>query len=194
MDIWKVIYMETQFNINKLRRIINTEAKSFPRVKQREALRYFAKHYYGVRLVFHKKFDHPGIGYARSIFNPDGSVQFEIHIDEKSTHWISTFFHEIGHVYCRLTGRWKTYHEYGRFSKTGKYYYTVKTLRGRLRTGFRAELWVDEWGRKECQKWFPNYKYDKAYRSKGARKWLYDNYLYQFRERLDRMKEGKSQV
>ena len=87
-------------------------------------------------------------------------------------HYLTVFFHELGHVYCWKNDVWYSYHH---FDGT-KEKYRVFAL-----TGFKAEKWVDKWGEKEHKKYFPKLYYCATYRTKEHKKWFKNNILKQYK-------------
>lgn len=71
---------------------------------------------------------------------------------------ISTFFHELGHVYCYDNGLWASYHNE---IPPIKMSYREKQLL--YRTALRAERWVDKWAEHEMSKHYPELKYYTTY-------------------------------
>jgi len=78
--------------------------------------------------------------------------------------FVTTIFHELGHIHCLRNNKYPIYH----LKRP-----TTKKLRRDIKaTALRAELYVDKWGETECNKHFPKLKYDRAYRSKKDKKWF----------------------
>lgn len=90
---------------------------------------------------------------------------------------VSVFFHELGHLYCVINGLWGFYHRPLRRSKNGVLFCTKSHARAVLRTGYRAEKWVDKWAKEEMSMWFPDKRYPNSYSHPAARIWLYKNHL-----------------
>jgi hypothetical protein len=67
---------------------------------------------------------------------------------------LSTFFHELGHIYCYQHGLWPKYH----LLKAPEYM-TLKEKRSCYATALKAERWIDNWAKKEMTKHFPNVKF-----------------------------------
>lgn len=74
---------------------------------------------------------------------------------------LSTFFHEMGHVYCWNNSLWKSYH----INKAVKDF-TTQERTNYLKTALRAERWVDRWAKNEMNSHFPDLKYIDGYLSK----------------------------
>jgi hypothetical protein len=86
---------------------------------------------------------------------------------------ISAFFHELGHSFCYRNGLWPSYHNTNVKVIKGKPRYTKRWLRAKLKTAYRAEVWVDKWAKRELKKYLPKYKYDAGYLGKSwTKKWL----------------------
>ncbi len=110
---------------------------------------------YGVRLHFnYTELKHYG---AARFWNNSISIN----VNQSGLNMISTFFHEIGHIYCWNNGIWKAYH-------TGKDIddLTISEKQAFIRTALKAERWVDMWGKKEMKKHFPHLKYQDSYITK----------------------------
>lgn len=90
---------------------------------------------------------------------------------------LKTFFHELGHIYCYRNNKWFIYHNFG-FEKHTKSFEMFKKFK---RTAYRAECYVDVWGKNEMKKHFPKIKYSLSYEQKDKRaiKWL-NNYYKKF--------------
>lgn len=103
-----------------------------------------------------------------------GDNGFTISIKKESSKekFISTFFHELGHIHCKRKGIWKSYHNPKNAS--------VSKVR---RTALKAELWVDKWAINEMKKWYPDLQYTGSYISMNrhhCKKVFYKNYLNKF--------------
>lgn len=66
---------------------------------------------------------------------------------------ISTFFHELGHHVEYTSGKYKNYYNYRRSLKTQR------------RLALRAERSADKTGEQLCKKFYPNVRYERAYRT-----------------------------
>lgn len=73
---------------------------------------------------------------------------------------ISSFFHEMGHIYCWENSLWKSYH----INKPIEYL-TKKEKIKYFKTALKAERWVDRWASKEMKKHFHDIKYQDGYLS-----------------------------
>jgi hypothetical protein len=73
---------------------------------------------------------------------------------------LSAFFHELGHIYCYRNNKWTSFHNPKTPDKMSE---VEKTLL--CKTALRAERWVDNYGKKEMFKYFPNISYSVAYQS-----------------------------
>lgn len=111
--------------------------------------------HYNIRLHFTEsmgKYDH---GCARYWVN-----SISISKKQSSRSMISTFFHEMGHIYCFENGLWKSFH----INKSIEDLTRSEALKY-LRTALKAERWVDNWAKKEMKKHFPKMKYIPGYDS-----------------------------
>jgi len=92
-------------------------------------------------------------GYCRYWCN---SISINIH--QSPIDIISTFFHEIGHIYCFDNNLWLSYH-------VNKPLKELTTIERKLyiKTALRAERWVDRWAKKEMSKHFSTIEYNPGY-------------------------------
>jgi hypothetical protein len=111
---------------------------------------------YRVRLHFfegkHQEID----GDAR-YWNYSISVRY----NQSPINMISTFFHEVGHIYCWENKIWKSYHinkSIDDLTKDEKRRYVL--------TALKAERWVEKWAKKEMKKHFTGIKYIAVYSDK----------------------------
>lgn len=95
---------------------------------------------------------------------------------------LSIFFHELGHKHCHDMGIWRWYHT--RYMRNGRYWYTKKLLNGIVKTGLKAEKWVDRWAEKTMKLYFPDIKYLVGYNEEGV-KWYKENYIPWFKDKLN---------
>lgn len=105
-------------------------------------------------------------------------VENAIHLTNKNisrVQLLSTFFHELGHIYCYLKGKYKQYH----YSKSYKNL-TKKEKKAIILTGYRAEKYVERFGENELKKLYPHLKYRDFYGTEYSRLWLYNNYLKKY--------------
>jgi hypothetical protein len=124
---------------------------------------------YDVKIYFNIDYD---FGSAR-YWNNSISVSYR----QSATSMLSTFFHELGHIYCWNNGLWKSFHINKAMSEL-----TPIEKQKYTRVALKAERWVDGWARKEMKKHFPNIKYVDSYFSeqvthafkKQIKKELYD--------------------
>lgn len=72
----------------------------------------------------------------------------------ETTSMIGTFFHELGHAHAYKNSIFKAYH---RLPVRKKNRAVI------LATAVRAERWVDNWGREECLRHFPDFQWTKTY-------------------------------
>lgn len=101
-----------------------------------------------------------------------------IFINRKFGNLYSTFFHELGHVYCYEKGLWKAYHAPVKV-RNGKMHIPKNLARMKVKTALKAERWVDSWARKEMAFWLPTKPYRTGYDSEDAKEWL-ENHLLAF--------------
>jgi hypothetical protein len=165
--------METMYQLARKTR------RRIPREIQREIVRKLARHY-NVKVRFLKNIDNCGAGYAEH----SKTLGHRITIWSESKFILDCFFHELGHCHCWDTGKWPTYHSRK---------FTTPTIIGLIRTGWKAEKWVDQWAIQEKAKWYPNHEYRSGYRTPEGKKWLHDNYLSWFKDKLKRRLKRKSQ-
>lgn len=108
----------------------------------------FLSKLYGVKVDFVDDWDYGSCYYWEK--------RIEISIHQTNRQMISTFFHEMGHIYCYENNLWKSVHcailpeNYKRY----------------IRSFLKAERWIDDWAYNECKKWFPNHRYIKTYYNK----------------------------
>lgn len=82
------------------------------------------------------------------------------------------FFHELGHIHCLRTGKWRAYHSsFALYNNKNTYY------KNYLRTALKAERWVDKWAYNELQKYDRRIAYDFPYSGKHAQQWFYESHL-----------------
>jgi len=143
---------------------------------------------YGVKVVF-KNPDYfaPGsIGTAAILSN---TIKVSTDILKKASveKIVSLLFHELGHFYCYDTLKYKEYH-YGFYKKN----ITEKEIKSMVRTALKAELYVENWGKKEMKLYFPNMKYIMGYKRRGyIKRWIV-NYLYdRFDDRIVELEAEK---
>lgn len=90
----------------------------------------------------------------------------QINTSYSQRHYLKAFFHELGHHHCVKNKIWTTYHRISSKFKTLNEYNRFR------RVALKAERWVDNWGKKECAKHFPNYFYPETYKNYYAVKLL----------------------
>ena len=111
---------------------------------------------YNVRLHYTKtSVDH---GYSRYWNN-----SISINTNQSAIDLISTFFHEIGHIYCWSNNKWMSYHVNKPLS-----HLTKDEQQKYLRTALKAERWVDKWAATEMSKHFHDILYQPGYQSVEA--------------------------
>lgn len=84
---------------------------------------------------------------------------------------INTIFHELGHIHCQNNNLWVAYH-------------TQLSAQKVIRTGLKAERWVDEWGIKEMKKYFPEIKILRSYSKRHTVRRYRKFFLSYFRNKL----------
>jgi predicted SprT family Zn-dependent metalloprotease len=129
---------------------------------QKQIIKELAKQY-GVKVHFRQLSEASGLWVVpNNIF---------IGKEKTGSSYIEIFFHELGHYHAYKNNKFPIFH--GKMRRKESY----KNL---MITAYRAERWVDEWGRKECKKHFPNLKWVGAYRTRGEKKWLYEGIRKEF--------------
>ena len=91
----------------------------------------------------------------------------------------TTLFHELGHIYCYKQGLWKKYH-----IDLEEWKNTKKAIDGIVKTGFKAEKWVDMWGMNEMKKHYPRKKYHAIYHVPNVKKYYHKYYINPLKECL----------
>ena len=111
---------------------------------------------YRVRVYFSKKCSDRGVArfWRRSI-----TINTNLNPIEK----MSTFFHELGHIYCYDQGLWVNYHNDKPIEQL-----TDKEKRLIIRTAVRAEKWIDKWAEVEMKKSYPNLNYFTTYTERAT--------------------------
>lgn len=89
---------------------------------------------------------------------------------------VRTLFHELGHIHCYENNIWCSYHHSTSLKSLTKY---EKGLV--IKTGLKAERWVDNWAAKEMKKYYPKIKYKFVYMDKEkVKKYFHEGYLKQY--------------
>lgn len=130
-------------------------------------LKPIAKHY-KVRIYFSKTLPNWVDGYSHG----KNGITININKEKTQNQLFSTFFHELGHVYCKRNGIWKSYHN----PKSS----TINKVR---RTALKAELWVDKWAINKMKEHFPDNEYVGSYINMNrhlCKKIFYKNWLNKF--------------
>lgn len=112
---------------------------------------------YQVRLHFNET-DKTSVGSARYWNN-----SISVNPNQSAIGMLSTFFHEMGHVYCWENSLWKSFHVNKPIEDLNK-----KEKRKYISTALKAERWVDNWAKNEMRKHFPHLKYMDGYLSKES--------------------------
>lgn len=136
-------------------------------MKLKEEIRAICK-YYGVKVNFSRN-SQGCCGFSdyniyKIIVTPKGLQSREVAL--------TTVFHELGHIHCHENNLYRGYHytkEYRNLTKEDK-----RILR---LTGFKAECYVEKWGKQEMKKYYPYIKYCMFYGDEYSRKWLNNSYL-----------------
>lgn len=129
-----------------------------------EELQIISKHY-KVKVNFSKKLP----DWVDGLSHKKNGFTVSIKGNKTQEQIVSTFFHELGHVYCKRNKIWNAYHQPHDHSK--------QRVR---RTALKAELWIDRWAIKEMNKWFPDLKYTGSYinmKRHHCKRIFYKNYL-----------------
>lgn len=79
-------------------------------------------------------------------------------LNQSITSIISTFFHELGHIYCYRNKIWMSYHNPKSPNEMSE---LEKTLL--CKTALRAERWVDNYGMNEMFRYYPGMTYTRSY-------------------------------
>lgn len=87
-------------------------------------------------------------------------------------YFLSTLFHEIGHIHCYRNRIYPAYHHVSCLSSL-----TKKQKIAAVLTGFRAEKFVDKWASIEMKKHFPKRKFIFSYVGVLDKDWLHKNHL-----------------
>lgn len=87
--------------------------------------------------------------------------------------YISTFFHELGHIYCHDNDIFPVYHN-KKFDKYG--WQNLEKLKKAYKlTAWKAEKFVDSWAEKEMKKYYPKMKFIPGYGNESyCKKYLYN--------------------
>ena len=109
---------------------------------------------YDVRI--HITESYPDCGFARYWKN-----SITVSRNQSAPNMFSTFFHEMGHIYCWNNSLWKSYHCNKPYE-----HLTKKEKKKLIMTALKAERWVDKWAKNEMKKHFPNIKYLPGYSTK----------------------------
>lgn len=113
--------------------------------------------------------------FTNNLFTLDGCARYwnnsiSISLRQNSVSMLSTFFHEIGHIYCWDNQLWKSYH-----IDKPLFEMTQEEKKRYVRTALKAERWVDNWAKKEMKKHFPKLTYIAGYDEVSRKEFL--NYI-----------------
>lgn len=108
---------------------------------------------YEVRVHFTKSM--PDDGCARYWNN-----SISISSNQSAIGMLSTFFHEMGHIFCWKNSLWTSYHLNKAVDDI-----TSKEKQKFIKVALRAERWVEHWAKIEMKKHFPKIKYSNSYHS-----------------------------
>jgi hypothetical protein len=100
---------------------------------------------------------HPSLRWAAGLCSYSKRVIY-VSKDGTKQKRINTIFHELGHIYCFDNNLWTRYHYNKHWDEL-----TVDDAIGVIRTGLKAERWIESWAESEQKKWYPNMKYEVAY-------------------------------
>lgn len=147
-----------------------------PQVTGRQQIVYVKKlsKLYGVRVYFYKPSRYNAGGFYRS---DTGNIHISLGED-----LISVFFHELGHKHCREMGIWRTYHDRDKLRGDQR-------LRSIIRTGLKAERWIDRWARNTMKLYFPHHIYNAGYPGKESKKWFHNFVLASYKKKLKNLEK-----
>jgi len=133
-----------------------------------KTLKNIVDHYGIKKLSYFSNYDSWGMCYYT-----EGLIEINYFLKNKKKKFLNTLFHEIGHLYCYRNDIWKNYHiDKVRLSKKEKELI--------VKTGLKAERWIENWAEKEMKKWFPKVSYDKGYykpyKTKLFKEYLEENF------------------
>lgn len=131
--------------------------------------------YYEVKVIF-EEIDDLG-GYI--LYDNPKFIFIGNDYKKKRADLLKVFFHELGHIHCLRTGKWKAYHSSFRSYDDKKNYYKKY-----LRTALKAERWVDNWAYNELKKYDKRVSYDFPYSGKEAQQWFYKSHLNSIKLKL----------
>jgi len=103
-------------------------------------------------------------------------IQINVNITCTKNVFVSTILHEICHIVAYRQGKFKLYH-----SDNTK---TKANILGIIRTGLRAERYVDAQAKKLMKGLFPGMRYDYSYNLKEDVEWFHRVYLSQYKDML----------
>lgn len=132
-------------------------------------------HFYGCKVRFVYNLDCSGAAdYV------DGYIYISLMKEHNKNprHVMSTLFHEIGHCVAFREGKFKRYHHRKMTENL-----TLEDRLAVVRTGLRAEQYVDRWGEAEFKKHFPGEKYVRSYRNTQDKNWFHKNVLLDYLEK-----------
>lgn len=110
---------------------------------------------WNVRVVFRKDMKDLGMAY----FYRSGDIIHVMVKNQKKRDILSTFFHELAHVYCWRNKIYYAYHR-DRLEDSAKI----------IRTAVKAERYCDKLGCKLMKKYYPRYKFVYSY-NQGIKEW-----------------------
>jgi hypothetical protein len=120
----------------------------------------FLSNHYGVKVDFVDDWDYGSCYYWEN--------RMEISINQTKKQMISTFFHELGHLYCYNNNIWKSCHSTILPENVSTY----------IRCFLKSERWIDNWAHNEVKKWFPKHRYVKTYYNKEGIEFTKDHLKY----------------
>ena len=98
--------------------------------------------------------------------------------------FISTLLHEIGHMVAYQNKKFYLYHRMGGFTCRTP----TKDIATYIRTGLKAERYVDRWAEEVCKRDFPSVEYEQSYRTEREVEYFYYDNLRPFIEELAKRK------
>ena len=157
------------------------------RKQQKEIIKVIAK-IHKVR-VYYFNYESRGWGFHAVRRYKNGKVEDSIYISNQSPCLLSVFFHELGHSHCYRNKIWAAYHRCDVKWRKQKIVYPKELMIKIIRTGYKAERWVDRWAEKRLKLINPKIKYRSGYDgTKESKKWLDDNHLSFYRNKLKNMR------
>lgn len=139
-----------------------------------QEIKKLAKHY-EVEIIF-EEIDDLG-GYI--LYDNPKFIFIDNEYKKKRADLLRIFFHELGHIYCLRTGKWKAYHSSFSLYDNKNIYY-----KNYVSTALRAERWIDKWAAAELKKYDKRVSYDFPYSGKKAQQWFHESHLNSIKSKL----------